>query len=93
MYLVILKHLQPFENCETTKFTPSCSFRGGLIHYATQARGIPGAFEPSPCGGEESRNQESTVEIRHCQSQAQVEVTIKAILDTNVVISGLASQR
>jgi AbrB family looped-hinge helix DNA binding protein len=36
-----------------------------------------------------SRNQESTVEIRHCQSQAQVEVTIKAILDTNVVISGI----
>jgi len=42
---------------------------------------------------EKSRNQGSTVEIHHCQSQTQIEVTIKAILDTNVVISELASQR
>ncbi|HXY02064.1 MAG TPA: AbrB/MazE/SpoVT family DNA-binding domain-containing protein [Terriglobales bacterium] len=62
------------------------------IHEA-QDPGIPGAIAPSLCGRKESRNQESTVEIRHCQSQAQVEVTIKVILDTKVVISGLASQR
>jgi len=36
----ILKHLQPLENCESTKFASSCSFRGSLISKIGVAYGL-----------------------------------------------------
>src|SRR5437588_3079704 len=41
------------------------------------------------CRGQKSRNHEGRFEIRDCQGKTSREVTIKAVLDTNVVISGI----